>query len=324
MENMSEILRKGGIPINTSAESTGTWSSDNAAGGGEPSPGDGVCPICKGARYINPLLPSGEPDYSKIIACVCARGEISKRRVSRLQSLSNLSGLERLTFENLKPEGRDSDPMSQSLFHVALEEARHYAEDPKGWLVLIGPVGSGKTHLACAVANYRIRRGHPAFYITAADLLDHLRSTYSPASEADYDELFEQIKDTPLLILDNLNYTVTTAWAKSKLDQLLEYRFNSRMPTLITSSAQPDEFNDDFAGHINDPDFSRILVLKKEAAGTLDLDSLNLELLRNMKFENFNYKRLGLSEEQKANLEMAYSNAVAFAKSPHGGSYLPG
>ncbi len=301
-----------------SAESTGTWSSGDSAGDAETSSGDGVCPVCKGARYINPLLRSGEPDYSRIIACVCARGEIGKRRVARLQSLSNLAGLGRLTFENLTPEGRDSDPASQSLFRAALAEAKRYAEDPQGWLVLIGPVGSGKTHLACAVANYRISRGYPAFYITAADLLDHLRSTFSPASDTDYDELFEQIKDTQLLILDNLNYTVTTAWAKGKLDQLLEYRFNSRLPTLITSSSQPDEFNDDFAGHISDPEVSRILTLKKESVGLLDLDSLDLELLRNMNFDNFNYKRQDLTDEDLDNLERAYTNALDFAKSPHG------
>ncbi len=301
-----------------SAESTGTWSSGDSADDSAPPSGDGVCPICKGARYINPLLPSGEPDYSRIIACVCTRGEIGKRRVSRLQSLSNLAGLGRLTFENLSPDGRDSDPVSQSLFRAALAAARQYAEDPQGWLVLIGPVGSGKTHLACAVANYRINKGYPAFYITAADLLDHLRATFSPASDTEYDELFEQIKDTPLLILDNLNYTVTTAWAKNKLDQLLEYRFNSRLPTLITSSAQPDEFNDDFAGHISDPEVSRILVLKKESVGLLDLDSLNLELLRNMKFQSFNYKRQDLTNEQRENIERAYTNALDFAKSPHG------
>jgi DNA replication protein DnaC len=317
MENMSEILKNSGIPINISTRNTGTWSSGSSGDEASPPPGGDVCPICKGARYINPLLPTGEPDYSKIIACVCTRGEISKRRVARLQSLSNLAGLDRLTFDNLIAAGRDSDSASQSFFRAAVAAARKYAEEPQGWLVLIGPVGSGKTHLACAVANYRISHGYPAFYITAADLLDHLRSTYSPASDTDYDELYEQIKDSPLLILDNLNYTVTTAWAKGKLDQLLEYRFNTRLPTLITSSTPPAEFNDDFAGHINDPEISRVLVLKKESAGLLDLDSLNLERLRNMKFENFDSKR-GLTGEPAKNLEAVYTNAVEFARAPHG------
>jgi len=184
--------------------------------------------------------------------------------------------------------------------------------------VLVGPVGSGKTHLACAVANYRIQQGHPVFYITVAELLDHLRSTFSPGSEVDYDELFEQIKESKLLILDNLNYSGTTAWSKGKLDQLLEYRFNNRLPTLITTSMPVEEFNNDYAGHINDPEISLVLVLKKESSSLQTLDSLDLELLKGMRFDNFDTRRLNLTTNVRENLDKALNIAREFARSPQG------
>lgn len=184
--------------------------------------------------------------------------------------------------------------------------------------MLVGPVGSGKTHLASAVANFRIQKGHSVFYIAVSELLDHLRSTFNPASEVDYDDLFEQIKESSLLILDNLNYSGTTAWAKSKLDQLLEYRFNNRLPTLITTSMPVEEFNDDFAGHINDSDVSKILVLRKESSSLRSLDSLDLELLKSMRFENFDIKRLSLPENYRQNLAQALAIAREFAHAPQG------
>jgi DNA replication protein DnaC len=235
----------------------------------------------------------------------------------RLQSISNLGSLSRLTFDNLIPTGRSSDPVSQKLFQLTLDETRKFAEQPRGWLVIAGPVGSGKTHLACAVANYRIGHGNPAFYITAAELLDHLRAAFSPGSEIEYDELFEQIKDSPLLVLDNLNYSSTTAWSKGKLDQLLEHRFNLKLPTLITTSTPIEEFENDYAGHIGDPDFSKVLILKKQSSSLQSLDSLDLPLLKNMRFETFDTK-LSLPEAERQSLEGAFDFARNFALEPQG------
>ena len=235
-----------------------------------------------------------------------------------MQAISNLGSLSKLTFDSLSPLGRSGDPVSQKLFQLALDEIRKFAEKPQGWIVLAGPVGSGKTHLACAVANYRISTGNSVFYITVAELLDHLRSAYSPSSDIEYDELFEQIKNTPLLVLDNLNYSATTAWAKGKLEQLLEHRFNAELPTLITTGMSVEEFNADYAGHITDSEVSKVLILKKESSSLQSLDSLDLELLKTMRFGNFDSKRLSLPEDVRQNLEQAYNIAREFARAPQG------
>jgi len=121
-----------------------------------------------------------------------------------------------------------------------------------------------------------------------------------------------------LLLLDNLNYSATTAWSKGKLDQILEHRFNGRLPTLITTSMAIEDFGNDYAGHIYDMEVCKVLILKKESSSLQSLDSLDLELLKSMKFANFDSKRLSLPDDVRQNLEQAFKIARDFARVPQG------
>jgi DNA replication protein DnaC len=244
---------------------------------------------------------------------------LKKEKLSQLQQFSNLGALSRLSFDNLIPTGRYEDAALQQNFTKAYEAAKAFANEPKGWLILVGPNGCGKTHLACAIANYRLSLGQPAFYIGAADLLDHLRSAFSPSSEIAYDELFERVRNAPLLILDDLTMTATTAWAKGKLEQLLDYRFNMRLPTVITTDTPIEEFDESLRGHLADSEICSIYVIRGKSTLILEhLGSIELEALRQKAFNNFDYKLSNLSPEERQSLEQAYRNAVNFAKSPEG------
>lgn len=250
---------------------------------------------------------------------------MKKEKLIQLQQYSNLGALSRLTFDNLLPTGKYDDPESQQYFTQAYEAAKAFGNEPRGWLILIGPSGCGKTHLACAIANYRLSIGQPAFYIGTADLLDHLRSAFSPSSEIAHDELFERVKNTPLLVLDDLTTTATTPWAKGKLEQLLGYRFNAHLPTVITTDVPVEEFDESLQGHLTDSELCRICVIRGKARPGLDyLDGMELESLRKKTFDNFDYKPLNLSSDERQSLEQAYRNALSFARSPEGWLVLMG
>ena len=78
-------------------------------------------------------------------------------------------------------------------------------------------------------------------FITAPDLLDHLRATFSPSSPVSYNRRFEELCAAPLLVLDDLGTHSATARAKEKLYQLFNYRYVARLPTVMTSSLTLDE-----------------------------------------------------------------------------------
>ena len=108
-----------------------------------------------------------------------------------------------------------------------------------------GGYGCGKTHLAAAIANVAEQAGQRVVFAIVPDLLDHLRATFAPSSDIAYDALFEKVRESALLVLDDFGAENSTAWATEKLFQLINYRYNYRMPTVITTNhrllAQMDE-----------------------------------------------------------------------------------
>jgi DNA replication protein DnaC len=263
------------------------------------------------------VLDSGQPDFSRVVPCRCRQGYLQKEKLGYLERYSNLGSLSRLTFDNLSPKGKGGDTTAQERFAQVYQAARAFADDPKSWLVFSGPSGCGKTHLACAIANHRLSLGQPAFYIGVADLLDHLRAAFSPTSDITYDELFEEVKNTPLLVLDDIGTGSTTSWAQEKMEQLLNYRFNARLATVITTDVPMEKLNDHLRSYFADNEFCRVCIIEWKSP-LEHLDSLQLELLRNMTFDNFDCKRLNLSSEQRQNLRQAFQLATDFAYSPEG------
>ncbi len=141
---------------------------------------------------------------------------------------------------------RNLPPEQQENLDWALEAALGFAKNPEGWLVFMGFTGSGKTHLAAAIVNYCYEAGQPALFVVVPEFLDHLRSTFGPESKVSYDELFESVKTAPLLVLDDFGEQSTTPWAKEKLYQVLNYRYNGRLPTVITTRHSLDEIIEKF------------------------------------------------------------------------------
>lgn len=148
-----------------------------------------------------------------------------------------------LTFEELSPKtfdafdvaGMNADKRQQESLRLALEAARQFAEAPEDWLVLEGPTGCGKTHLAAAVVNHQLNARRPVLFAGVPDLLHDIRATLAREIEVTRD-----IRTHPLLILDDLGTEAETPWARGKLYQILNHRHNARLPTMLTTRSVED------------------------------------------------------------------------------------
>lgn len=251
MEHVGEILKR--IGTNISGEDTDTSSSGESTEVDKPG-----CPICKGAGFVHPLLPSGRPDFVRVVPCQCNHGESEEAHMLRLRresgdlGLKLLSGMSFEKFEKRLNLSREE----QTILDDAIKLARRFAEEPEGWLVFLGPNGCGKTHLAAAIGNYQLKRGKPVIFIVVPDFLDHLRSTYNTDGRLGPDELFDRVKNATLLILDDFGEQAITPWAQEKLYQLINYRYNDRLPTVITTCLSLENLENRIGSRLGDPRLS--------------------------------------------------------------------
>jgi DNA replication protein DnaC len=325
MRKLDEILK--GIKDATapSRGDTGISSAtEPACQPGRPAD-EGVCPLCGGAGFVRRDVALDHPDFGRAFPCRCVLDEREEERITRLQRYSNLGPLTRLTFESLMARGRSTDPHNQERFAQAVAAAREFARQPGGWLVFCGPSGCGKTHLAAAIAGGAIEMGETTLFVVVPDLLDHLRAAYSPGSELPYDELFEQVRNAPLVVLDDLGAHSATAWAQEKLFQLVNHRYNHRLPTVFTTSRPVEELDERLRTRLADPGLSRVFQLECGAgARTGAFGGLALPIIREMTFDSFYLGGIGLSPEATQSLRNAFRAARNFAENPEGWLVLLG
>ncbi len=309
-----------------------------------------VCPICGGLGVVTMDVPVGHPDFGKAFACICQADKLKVRKSTQLRTLSNLDAFADKTFATFEVDysllGDDGEFLRSQCAKLSRNEnmteaqrrqintvaelALRYAEDPQGWLLFQGSYGTGKTHLASAIANRRLEQGKAVLFITTPDLLDHLRATFGPSSEVAYDERFEQIRTAPLLVLDDLGAESQTAWAQEKLYQLLSYRHTRKLPTVVTTNSDPERLEPRIRSRLLDQSLTQIVLLtvpdrRSPLTTWQELDLSNLDRYREMTFETFDSRENeGLPDDQVRRLEHAVQVVRYYAASPTGWLVLMG
>jgi DNA replication protein DnaC len=177
--------------------------------------------------------------------------------------LGNLDRYRDMTFETFDMREDEGLPAAEiKRLERAVQIARYFAESPRGWLVLTGEAGCGKTHLAAAIAYETKCRGEQTLFVTVSELLDHLRATFYPGSTISYDKRMEEIKRARILVLDNLAIDRNLSnWARDKLYDILTYRFDYDLPTVVTTYQPLQEMDNRLKSRVTNESHSEVVAI---------------------------------------------------------------
>jgi DNA replication protein DnaC len=113
---------------------------------------------------------------------------------------------------------------------------RDYPGSAEKGLLLMGPSGVGKTHLAAASLKELIRRGHAGLFCDYRELLKEIQGSYNPASESTEMGILEPIRTVEILVLDDLGASKPSDWVRDIVGIVLNARYNERRTTIITTN----------------------------------------------------------------------------------------
>ncbi|GAV21585.1 ATP-binding protein [Carboxydothermus pertinax] len=203
---------------------------------------DEECPKCAGLEYCKmpqkgwrPVLHEEATKLYKIPTFAWASCRYFARQVAEEQKREYIN--ER--FEGKTFETYSVNFQNKQAFDKCFEYAQNFSWHTTEGLLLSGPVGTGKTHLAAAILKVVLERGIPGAMILVPKLLDEIRLAYH--DETADRKLAEKVANKRFLVLDDIGAERTTDWVQEELFKLINTRYEKKLPTVLTTNCTIEE-----------------------------------------------------------------------------------
>jgi DNA replication protein DnaC len=215
------------------------------------------CPICNGCGWKVVERVSEEENLKRVsweksyegtdikrrvwaVPCDCT----GKDRAARMWGRARIPHrYEHCDFENFDKDLYDTGPDAPS-WNSSLEQAklvteafaRDYPTGAETGLLLMGPCGAGKTHLAVAALRQIVSRGHNGLFYDYRDLLKEIQGSYNSESQTSELSVLEPVLTADVLLLDDLGAGKPSPWALETVGHILNTRYNEKRVTILTTN----------------------------------------------------------------------------------------
>jgi DNA replication protein DnaC len=194
-----------------------------------------VCPLCEGTGWKT-ISADGTQSINdrRVTRCDC-------QLRARADSLQVAARIPR-RYEHCELTNYDTDFPGA---HPSLAEAHFVASnfakkcDPRGdkGLLIIGTIGTGKTHLAVGILKELIlTRGIPCLFYDYRELLKEIQNSYNSTVQTTELDVLRPVFETDVLVLDELGAVKPTEWVWDTVSLILNTRYNNNRTTIITTN----------------------------------------------------------------------------------------
>lgn len=167
--------------------------------------------------------------------------EAERARQERIESALGRSGIplrfQSHSFETYSAKTQDQ----QAKKKICLDYAEGFNEKFKvgSSMIFCGTTGTGKTHLACSIANLIIRNGRTAVFMNVIKAIRQVKETWSKESDKKEQEAINWFLNPDLLILDEIGVQFGSESEKIILFEILNERYLNMKPTILISNLNP-------------------------------------------------------------------------------------
>lgn len=127
---------------------------------------------------------------------------------------------------------------NRSAYEKCREYARGLNRQTQMGLLLSGPVGTGKTHLAAAILKHAFGIGLDAGLVSVPKLLEEIKDRFKDGTSR---TLADKVTRKFFLVLDDLGAEQGTEWAQKELYLLINTRYEAKLPTVVTTNCDASE-----------------------------------------------------------------------------------
>jgi DNA replication protein DnaC len=190
---------------------------------------------------------AGEPNLVWAVPCDCTTGDKTERALQRARVPERYRHCD---FENYETDNElEGVPREQTAtYNRSLAQAKlvvqRFAEEflpvadarTEHGLLLMGPCGVGKTHLAVAAMKAIVLRGHSGLYYDYRELLKEIQNSYNPENQATEMGVLDPVLKAEILVLDDVGASKPSPWALETVGHILNTRYNEQRVTILTTN----------------------------------------------------------------------------------------
>lgn len=208
-----------------------------------------TCPNCKGLNEcINKYSPgqiytfqnNGDDGltglYYAVGFCRYERARIQQEKINHMLSGARISR----RFQQHTIENYTVNPKNRAAVATIKNFLQNFKQNSGAGLMMVGPVGTGKTHLGVATLKELIKMGIPGACVTVPELLADIRQSYRD-NDNHGSKLLELVKTIPVLMLDDLGTEKVSDWVQETLFVIINARYEDMLTTIVTTNFTPED-----------------------------------------------------------------------------------